>query len=456
MDSDLQTTVEGLCAIEFVPVDAEDEFLEQINEFVDEKPGITSLVTANSTHPRAAQFRAGASKEIQLPEEYQSIFDTVTLQQKAETNELVRITLYARVDDELFKQHRAEREAEIDDTLDIKNAGIYVLRDAETNLTEFLKTEIQAGLFSSHHDEWTTSNQNGVSHPTVWSYDLTDTAIDSKQDLKVDSGHPARYLELGNSDEIESQFTEFADGRALLNVSEGNYYQCQLGFLPFRYVILRLERNDVGELRYMDSNPTIPRDARTGIGTVGRAFTGLCWSLYTYFELFQYEPDAVLSEFFDVDSELDLDEALRDSSDETKSELIDCLYDTMDDLDEFWIMAAGQFESTRSIDAYLSSFDETGESVMSLIRTHSEDIEALSEDRTERYTSRYTRTIDRIESSFETSIELTGTKVSNSVLILAIVSLFVGIADLGFIPPSIVVFASLIAITAIFAYLDIP
>ncbi|WP_435316925.1 hypothetical protein [Haloarchaeobius sp. TZWSO28] len=414
---DWQAKIDGIGVFEFVEIEEQEAFIEKINEYID-GTRFFDFHPADS-HAIVAESRVNLTKEVSIPDEYCTIFDKVEISPVNDTNKFVRLFIYATVDTDSFKRKREEEYLESGQQLQLENAGLRVLKQAEEGLSTFFQEEVQSGFVTEQLEEWTSRNQISTNHPSLWVYNLSPTDIDSVDELREKRKQKHLYIGLGDEYNSETQLTEFADGRSIVAGDGGCYFQSELGSFPFRYLSVQFEPELVREKIWDEDSDVRERssDYKQVVRPISQSYLHLFWSLHSYYQLSDYDPDA----YFEDDEEGRID--IESMSDSSKAQVLDELFNGNREMDDDWIERQQQFESIRTIQQALGGIHTREESPVQPILSSAVEIESLCEDKVNRYNRRYEQATDRLHTNLETSVGIVGKEISVVIFFLSIASL---------------------------------
>lgn len=432
---DWQSHICGIGVLEFVQLDDQTPFIGGINQFLDDSSQFYQLATDDS-HSRAAFVHSGLRRELSLPDEYGRIFDHVYVTDVTDTNRLCRIILYGEIDEQAFREARIEDHDENNQHLQLENAGLSVLRDSEAKLSEFLQNEVGAGFITDHATKWSSRNEHSLNHPGFWFYDLSETTFSTVEDLWDRRQEGTLFMGMGRGDHIEQGITTYSNDRCLINGDGRRYFNTPLGNFPFRYLLIRLQEEDVsdGPLgRVLNPDRGIPVDVEQGCAALARSYVHLFWSLDTYSRIPDHSPEQVLPDSESVQT------VLEGLSDHEVASLLDELYEQNRGMDTFWVDRQEQFESIRTTRREFSNVAIDERTVVGPLLTAAKDIENLCENRIERMERRYKRLTERIHVHLDVT---TGIAVKQLTAILFLLTFLNVIAQIPGIFPGTGTFLS--------------
>lgn len=427
--TDWQSTVRGVGIVEFVELENQEPFVERMNEYLDADEQLFRL-SSQETHARVPNVRSGLQRELSLPDDYGGLFEEVHISPVTDTNRLARVLIYGVIDEETFRTKREATYEEMRDYLQLEHAGLEILRDAESELSEFVREEVGAGFFAEHAEDWAGRNEHEYGHPGFWFYDLASAGLSSLSEFHTRRHEETLFLGLGQTDRLECSITPYADKRCFANGDGGRYFTTPLGSFPFRYLLVRVQEPDEVEDPFgweMPSPDTgIPQDFKAGYAPLAQSYVHLFWSLYSYFTLDDHEP---AFEAYAPDRLLADDRGVRETldsmTDAEKATLLDDLYDGNRALEDCWVTLQQQFESIKTTRGEWGGFATREESVARPLITAATDIESLCEDRVNRFERGYDRLIDRVQSHLEANVGIVGKQLSAILFALTLATIVI-------------------------------
>lgn len=427
--TDWQATVRGVGIVEFVELENQEPFLEGMNEHLDADEQFHRL-SSQKTHARVPNVHSGLRRELSLPEGYGELFEQVYLHTVIDTNQLARVLIYGTIDEDTF---RAKREATYEgmrDHLRLEHAGLEILRKGEAELSEFVREEVGAGFFTDHVDDWAGRNEHEYSHPGFWFYDFSTTPISSLSEFRTRRHEETLFLGLGRVDRSECGLTPYADERCLASGDGRRYFNTPLGSFPFRYLLVRVQEPAEVEDPFGWEMPSpddgIPPDFKAGYAPLARSYVQLFWSLYSYFELAEYEPafEAYAPDRVRADDQ-GVREMLDSMTDLEKATLLDDLYDGNRELGDCWVTLPQQFESIKTMRGEWGGFATRDDSVARPLSTAATDIESLCEDRVNRFERGYDQLIDRVQSHLDANVGIVGKRLTAILFALTLATIVI-------------------------------
>lgn len=414
---DWQSCIGGVGVIEFFRLDKQDHFIESINPFLPEENKIHGY-HPRETHARVPLQVRDFHREVSLPEIAETLFDSVYLQIVIDTNNLARVLLFGGINTERFVAERSERYEESGHQQRLQNHGLEALRDSQTQLSQFLRQDVDAGFFANSVGPWADGRGQKVDHPGIWFYDFSEAEASSLDEFQKICQKETPFIGLGKEDHQEQGFTPYANGRCAVHGDGRDYWVTQLGSFPFRYFLLRFEEENRTQLPFGLESPDsgIPDDVTTGYGPLARSYAHLFWSIASYDELESHAPET----WFESDN---VQEELRSMSDRKKADLLNELHEGSRSLDEFWHSRQEQFSSIKTMRAEDGGYAEREDAVTKPLLEAAEDIEGLCEDQFNRLSNRYQRLIDRVQTQIETNVGIVGKKLSVVLFVLTVANL---------------------------------
>lgn len=414
---DWQSCIGGVGVIEFFELDNQDQFIESINPYLPEENQIHGY-QPRETHARVPFQLSDPRREVLLPGIGETLFDSVDLQIAVDTNNLARVLLYGAVDSEKFVTDRYERYKESGYEFGLENHGLKVLRDAQSELSQFLCEDVDAGYFSKSVEPWAEGTGRTTDHPGIWFYDFSDAEPTSLNEFQEIRREETPFIGLGKEDRLEQGFTPYANGRCALHGEGREYWVTQLGSFPFRYLLLRFQEEDRSDQPFDLDSPDlgIPDDVTRGYVPLARSYAHLFWSIASYDELESLAPET----WFESD---DIQKMLGNMADREKADLLSDLHEGSRLLDEFWHRRQEQFSSIKTMRAEDGGYAEREDAVTKPLLEAAEDIEGLCEDQVSRFSNRYQRLIDRVQTEIETNVGIVGKKLSLVLFVLTVANL---------------------------------
>lgn len=422
-EPDWQSGIHGIGVIEFFELDSQDRFIESFNPFLPDDDQLYRL-QPRETHPRVPFQLTDQLREVNLPNHSETLFGSISLQIAVDTNDLARVLMYGAIDTDSFIEERRASYEESSRQLQLENHGLDALREAEAELSRFLKEDVGAGFFTEMVESWEDRRAGNADHPGVWFFDFSvpdPTTLDEFQEVRREE---SVFIGLGKEDLTEQGFTTYADGRCAVHGEGREYWITRLGSFPFRYYLLRFREEEPVESIFgwddLEPDFDIPDDVMRGYAPLSRIYAHLFWAIATYDELETFAPETKFTSD-DIRRELDT------LSDDAKADLLDDLHAGSRALDEFWNGRQEQFSSIKTMRADRGGYSEREGAVSDPLVSAAEDIEELCEDQVRRYSDRYQRLTDRVQSNIETNVGIVGKKLSIVLFLLTIANFVVQI-----------------------------
>jgi hypothetical protein len=380
------------------------------------------------------------------------LFDSVDLQITVDTYNLARILLYGAVDTERFVTDRNERYEESGYELRLQNHGLKALRDAQSELSQFLSEDVDAGYFTKSVEPWAEGTRRDTGHPGIWFYDFSEAEPTSLNEFLDIRREETLFIGLGKEDHLEQGFTSYTNGRCAVHGEGREYWVTQLGSFPFRYFLLRFQEEDRSDLPFDLETPDsgIPDDVTRGYVPLARSYAHLFWSIASYDELEFLAPET----WFDSD---DIQGVLWNMSDRKKADLLSDLHEGSRLMDEFWHSRQEQFSSIKTMRAEDGGYADREDAVTKPLLEAAEDIEGLCEDQVSRFSNRYQRLIDRVQTEIETNVGIVGKKLSLVLFVLTVANLltqFPAILSNEYSRPILVAFSVLTVLALVIIFSD--
>lgn len=405
---DWQSCIAGIGVNEYFKLGEQKRFIDSINPYLAEDDQLSEY-HPRETHARVPFQLRDLHREVVLPDSADMPFDTVYLQIAVDTNDLARVLLYGSIDTEAFIEARDERYVDSGEEFRLQNHGLDVLRDTQSELSRFLREDVEAGFFTREVEPWADERGKDTDHPGIWFYDFTEAEPSSFSEFQQRRRKETLFIGLGKKDRPEQGFTPYADGRCVIHGDGRDYWVTPLGSFPFRYFLIRFQKESQPNLaikrKAADPDFGIPDDVERGIVPLARSYTHLFWSIASYNKLSFHAPEKILKTK-DFQDELDA------MTDREKAELLDSLHDGNKRLDEFWHRRQEQFSSIKTVRRERGGYAEREDAVTQPLINAAEDIESLCEDQVARFSERYQQLINRVQTHLEANVGITGLKLS--------------------------------------------
>ncbi|NHX37270.1 MULTISPECIES: hypothetical protein [Halolamina] len=398
---DYPEVLEAIGVIEAIQKREEDEFVEKFNEIAvnprEDLPG-----TDTETHQRVTTTVGTTCHEISVDGLLDEVLEAVYLRGHSSTNELVRCVVYGVVDQDGFAERLQEKREDDIDYIghQYQSAGEVLMQEISEALSNLIADDLGVGIFTKNRESW-SSGRTSMHHPTFWSFDFSDSTLNSFEDFMSEEDLFWYGIDDIHVSNLNEELMQYGDKERYVFPGRRNFTS-SVGSFRFKSILVNFYQEGADSRYSRDGDPTGSMYTRRGYSNLSMIFEKLLWSLYGYYKFHAQE-----------DPEY---EELSDNSDGYKDQygIVKNFQSNRQDIKKNWRRVSRQVDNIKHSFEKSKPFGERSGFIAQLV-DNAIEIETYAEEEYEDLIEKYDDAITLVRSDIELSSTIETVDLQNKI-----------------------------------------